>query len=362
MFGKRIGIKAKILIVMLLLTVITFGLAAILTLGNINALGNFTLKSCGELGAKSLADSRAALLEHSREELLSLVAGQAMIANVQLKRLEDELNMLVNLSGRYLLGGESSLTGSNEQRFLSVKKPDPLLSKSRIIVYSKDSGEQYRSNMERIGRLHPLLKFIYGNQRSLDMIYVYTSDGYYISYPWTKPRKCFLPFKREWYKEAVKASGRVVWVGPYISSNANKIIMTCAKAIKNFQGEIIAVCGLDITVKEITHGFIGMKLVHAGRAFLIDKEGNILARHKMKGKGMQWYEDFKKENLFKSKDKCLRKIAAKMVAGKEGVEKICVRGKPEMHVAFAPVSITGWSIGVAVDSAVLTASVRKLKR
>lgn len=361
MFSKKIGIKTKILTVMLLLTVVTFGLAALLTLGNITALGGFTLKSCDNLGEKVLDDSKVVLLKHSQEELLSLVVGQAMIANVQLDQLEDEMAMLSNLSGRYLLGKKSLLAGNNEQRFLSFKKPDPLLSKSRIAVYSKDTGEKYKRNLGRIGRLHPLLKFIYTNRHSMDMVYLCTVDGYYITYPWIKLRKSFSPFKREWYKKAIEASGKAVWVGPYISANHNKIIMTCAKAIKNFQGKIIAVCGLDVTVKEITDNFIAMKLVHSGRVFLLDKEGNVLARRNMETKGMQWYENFKKDNLLTGKSKCLRKIAAKMLAGEEGVEKINVPGEPELYVAYAPVSITGWSVGVAVQSEILTASVHKVE-
>jgi phosphoserine phosphatase RsbU/P len=361
MFNRKIGIKAKILIVMLFLTVITFGLAALLTLKNVTELGNFTLKSCDNLGEKALDDSKNALLKHSREELLSLVIGQAMIANIQLDHLETEMAMLSNLSSRYLLGEKSLVAGNNEQRFLTVKKPDPLLSKSRILVYSKETGVKYQRNLARVGRLHPLLKFIYSNQPSLDIVCVCTSDGYYISYPWTKNRTNYSPFKREWYKKAIEASGKAVWVGPYISANRSKIILTCAKAIKNFQGKIIAVCGLDVTVKEITSNFIGMKLAHSVRAFLIDKEGNVLARRNMKTRGMQWYQDFKKENLLKSKSKSLRKIAAKMIAGKEGVEKINVPGEPELYMAYAPVSITGWSIGVAVESKVLTASVHKVE-
>ena len=198
-------------------------------------------------------------------------------------------------------------------------------------------------------------------KRSLDMVYVCTSDGYYITYPWTKFRKNYSPFKREWNKKAIEASGKAVWIGPYVSANENKIILTCAKAIKNFQGEIIAVCGLDVTVKEIKNNFIDMKLVHSSRAFLLDKEGNVLARRNMGTKGMQWYENFKKDNLLKGKNKYLRKIAEKMVAGKEGVEKISMPGEPELYVAYAPVSTTVWSIGVVVQSEVLTASVHKVE-
>ena len=366
MSGKKRSIKVKILIVMLFLTVITFGLAAVLALGNINSLGHFTLKSCNKLGNDALGDSETALLKHAREELLSLAIGQAKIANIQLDRIEDELNMLTNLSERYLLTKEKLLCGDEEQRFLTIEEPKQG-NKSRIAVFSKDSGDKYKRNLVRVSQVHPLLKFIYGNQHNLDMVYLCTSNGYYISYPWTELKKNYSPFKREWYKEAVKASGKIVWVGPYVSANHNRIIMTCAKAVKNFKGEIIAVCGLDITVKEITNSFIDMKRVHEGQAFLVDKDGNVLARQKMKGSGMQWHEDLKKENLFKSKDKHLREIVAKMVAGEKGVRMICgwkqdtcLPGGPGVYVAYAPVAITDWSIGVSVEADVLTAPAKKV--
>lgn len=361
MFNRKIGIKAKILIVMLLLTVVTFGSAALLTLSNISILGNFTLDSCDKLGEKALQTSKETLLKHSRKELLSLAIGQAMITNVQLDRIEDEVTMLANLSEHYLVEQNGKGNARDEQRFLTKKKPVSPFSKSRIIVYSKDSGEKYARNLNQVGQIHPLLKFIHSNRHNLDLIYLYTANGYYITYPWTKPKKNYSPSQREWYKKATEASGKVVWVGPYISANGNKIILSCAKAIKNFEGKIIAACGLDITVKEITDNFIGMKLIHTKNAFLLDREGNVLARRNMKTKGMQWYEDFRKDNLLKSKNKLFRKLAAKMVAGEEGVEKISISGEPELYVAYAPVSITGWSIGVSVQSDVLTASTRKVE-
>ena len=359
MAKRKMGIKAKILIIMLLLTGVSFALAAVLTLGNINNLGAFTLESCDNLGDEVLRDSQKALLDHTHEELLSLVVGQAMIANVQLDRLEDEIAMVANLSGRYLLGEKSPVAGNNEKRFLSIEKPKSIFDQSRLVIYSKEKGEVLDNKLASIGRLHPLMKFIYGNQRNLDMLYICTTDGYYVVYPWTKIRKEFYPFNREWYKEAIKANGKNVWVGPYISANDNKIIMTCAKAVKNFKGKIIAVCGLDVTVKEITHGFISSKLLPQGRAFLIDNKGNVLARRAMQSKGMKWYQNLKKENLFESKSKCMRKIAEKMVAGEEGFQRLNIPGEPQLYVAYAPVPIAQWSIGVAVEANVITASVRK---
>lgn len=343
---------------MLFLAVICFGAAAILTLENIKKLGGFTLNSCNELGDRTFDDSRAALLTHANEELLSLVTGQAMIANVQFERIEDEMAMIGSLAGRYLAEDPASM--NDERRFLSEKQPDPPHSRSRIVSYSKDTGEEYQRKLSLLGQLHPLLKFIYGNHADLDMVYVCTADGYYVSYPWTKPRTGFSPYKREWYRDAVKADGGQVWAGPYVSAHESKIILTCARAVKNTKGKVIAVCGVDITVKEITSSFIGMQLISSGNAFLVDKEGNILARRNMKDTGMVWRDHYKKENLLKSPNSGLRKLAEKMIAGEEGVTKVNdVAGEAELYIAYAPVPITGWSVGVAVKADVLAASVYK---
>lgn len=356
---KRIGIKAKILIIMLFLAVISFGAAAVLTLENIKKLGGFTLDSCNELGARTFDDSRAALLRHANEELQSLVTGQAMIANVQFERVEDEMAMLSNLTGRYLLEEKNS-AGNDEQRFLAADQPASLFSHSQITVYAQDTGKEYRRKLSLLGQLHPLLKFVYGNHTDLDMIYICTADGYYVSYPWSKPQAGFSPFKREWYGEAVKADGGQVWVGPYVSVHGDKVVLTCAKAVKNAQGKVIAVCGVDITVREIIRSFIGMRMIHSGQAFLVDKAGNILARRDMKDEGMVWYEHYQKENLLKSANSGLRKLGEKMIAGEEGVTKVSdVAGEAELYIAYAPVPITGWSVGVAVKADVLAASVYK---
>ena len=345
---------------MLFLAVISFGAAAVLTLENIKKLGGFTLYSCNVLGDRTFDDSKGALLKHANEELLSLVTGQAMIANVQFERIEDEMAMLATLSGRYLQEESNSVSRDDAQRFLAAAKPASPYSRSRIMVYTKDAGEEYRRNLALVGRLHPLLKFIYGNHADLDMAYVCASNGYYVSYPWSEPQQDFSPFDRDWYREAVNANGVQVWVGPYISAHKDKIILTCARAVKNTKGEVIAVCGVDITVREITRSFIGMRILQSGSAFLVDKEGNVLARRNMKEEGMVWHDSYKKENLLESPNPNLRKLAGKMIAGEEGVTVVNNEdGEAELYIAYAPVSVTGWSVGVAVKAEVLAASVFK---
>ena len=365
MFKLKTGIKAKILIVMLVLTVISVGLAAVLTLSNIRLLGNYTLDACDELGDNTLKSTQETFVEHACEQLLSLVIAQAMIANVQLDRIEDEMAMIANLSGKYLLGGENPITGGDEDRFLCFKKPFRPLERSRIIVYNQDKINnplKYKRQLVGLGRSHPLMKFIYGNQRSVDLVFLCTNDGYYMTYPWTTPRKGYSPYDRKWYNKAIAANGKNVWVGPYISANGNKIIMTCAKAIKNFKGDIFAISGLDLTVKTITQDFVSSQLVAQGRSFLIDGNGNVLARKNMKAKGMKWYDDFRKENLLKSESMAMRHVAAKMVAGKQGVEKVSMAGEPELYVAYAPIPITKWSIGIAVNAELVTDSASKVEK
>ncbi|MDD5728595.1 MAG: SpoIIE family protein phosphatase [Victivallales bacterium] len=360
MFKLITGIKAKILFVMLLLTVISFGLTAILTLSNIRHLGNYTLDACDNLSGDVLLNTKKVFTERTSEELLSLVVGQAMIANVQLDRLEDEIAMIANMAGKYLLGEKNPIINGNEARFLSFEKPSSPFARARIVVFNQQRGKEYERKLNLLGRTYPLMKFIYRNQRNLDMMFLCTVDGYYVAYPWMKMKAGFSPFVRKWYKDALAADGRVVWVGPYISAADNKIVLTCAKALKDFNGKIFAVFGQDLTVLTLTKEFISSRLVAHGRALLIDKKGNVLARRDMNSKGMQWYEDLEKENLFAYRSPGFRKVAAKMTAGEEGIEKIVQDGN-ELYVAYAPIPITGWSICVSAREEVITESARRVE-
>ena len=80
----------------------------------------------------------------------------------------------------------------------------------------------------------------------------------------------------------------------------------------------------------------------SGYAFIIDKEGNIIA-----------HKDFSKvfygSNLLSTANDNLVKIASQMVAGVSG-KGIFIEDQQQWNIAYAPIKKTGWSIGIVVSS------------
>jgi sigma-B regulation protein RsbU (phosphoserine phosphatase) len=354
----RFSIKYKILLIMLILSGIAFGAISWLTFRNMKNLGLYTLDSCNELGKSALRDSRSALIKHSREELLSLVTEQATISNVQLKRISEELSVLANLASRYLVGEKGTLSNLDCKKFISYTQPVDNRQFSCASAFNRHSNTEKTKRLEELSILHPIFKFIYGNHENVEQVYLCTSDGYFLGYPWYRFPKGYNPKLREWYLKASKTKD-AVWVGPYISSADNRLVLTCSQAIRDSKNKLMGICAIDLTVKNISRNFIGNQLDPSAMAFLLDQKGYIVAHRGMTSGGLTWSQDFKKENLLRSDNAVLRKAAKGMIAGMHGVEKIKFPNTPEFYMAYAPIPATKWSVGVLVASKFMTESAHK---
>ncbi|MCP3965002.1 MAG: SpoIIE family protein phosphatase [Lentisphaerae bacterium] len=354
----RLSIKFKIIIIMAALCSIAFLAAAMLTFVNLKRLGIYTTESYERLGDSALGESRDALVTHSLEEIKSLASGQSMIINVQLKRIADELAVVANLSGRYLCGEMRPI--ESIEHFIADKKPDDIYKYSIIEkMGALQKASEFTTQTQRLAMMHPLLKFIFGNHKNLDQIYVGTTDGCTVSYPWRKTPPGYNPLSRDWYTGAIEGKGKVVWVGPYVSASFNQLVITCTKAIKNSRGKIIAVAALDMDVKSLTDEFLKRQLSKHSTAFIIDRQGSILARKGMKSQGLSWQQDYKKENLFHTELKALKAVAKKMIKGESGAEKIDLPGEPDLYISYSPIPITQWSFAVVIKASVLMEAAKK---
>jgi methyl-accepting chemotaxis protein len=61
----------------------------------------------------------------------------------------------------------------------------------------------------------------------------------------------FDPRQREWYMSAEEADGEVIWTEPYMDTGTGKSTITLAKAMKDENGTIIGVVGLDFDMQKL---------------------------------------------------------------------------------------------------------------
>jgi len=89
------------------------------------------------------------------------------------------------------------------------------------------------------------------------------------------------PTSRGWYKDAINNKGKVIATNPYQDAITKKYVMTFAKTVKDNQGKIVGVVGLDIDLELISNMVAGVKLGNSGFSAVLDSTGTIIA-HKDK--------------------------------------------------------------------------------
>ena len=152
------------------------------------------------------------------------------------------------------------------------------------------------------------------------------------------------PTGRPWYVAAIAAQEAIA-TPPYIDSSTKLPIITFAKALR-VNGSVVAVAGGDVMLKRVVEEIISTKLPGEGYAFLIAKDGLVIA-HPAKDSGLK-----KISEVLPGFD-----LAA---AGSDGkIRQLAIGGETVMTALF-PVGKTGWLLGVIVPEAKATEPISRM--
>ena len=152
----------------------------------------------------------------------------------------------------------------------------------------------------------------------------------------TSGRKLFLGDKENFIKAL---NGEKSISSVFVSQYEKEPIYFYTVPIKDtIHEEIMGVLFATSDAWKLSEMISSISYAKSGYAFIIDKEGNIIA-HK------DFSQVFYGINLFND----LPQIAAEMVKGMSG-KGIFTDHKQQFNIAYAPIAITGWSIGIIVPS------------
>ncbi|MCX6268795.1 MAG: cache domain-containing protein [Bacteroidetes bacterium] len=155
-------------------------------------------------------------------------------------------------------------------------------------------------------------------------------------------------FTLDWY-EIPKELGKPVWSEPYFDQGGvNQLVSTYSVPLydrRNGQKKFIGILTIDLSLDWFQKKVSGIKVYETGFGFLISKNG-VIVSHPI--------TDFiMNETIFSIADERqssdLRQVGRKMIHGESGFGEIAYsnarNGKPSW-LAYAPVTLNGWSIGV----------------
>jgi methyl-accepting chemotaxis protein len=141
---------------------------------------------------------------------------------------------------------------------------------------------------------------------------------------------------RDYVKEGL--AGKVN-VGTVIKSKVTGLpVLTFGAPVRTKSGETVGVVGTAVNISFMTDKVSAVKLGKTGYGYAIDKSGVIIS-HPNKDLIL---------SLNVTQTEGMKDFATKMVAGKTDAESYVFKGVKKM-AGFAPVPLTGWSIGIAQD-------------
>jgi sigma-B regulation protein RsbU (phosphoserine phosphatase) len=167
---------------------------------------------------------------------------------------------------------------------------------------------------------------------------------------------------QNWYL-IPKELQRPVWSEPYFDEAGGDIVMTTFSAPILRSGDakpaFLGVVTADVSLDWLRRQVAKISLYNSGYAFLISRGGTYVSHPDNRL--------LMRESIFSLAEATaspeLRTIGRRMIQGEEGFSRLpdFILGKPAW-LAFAPMPVTGWSMGVIVPEDELFADLRKLGR
>jgi len=353
----KLKITAKILLILLSLSLVSLLIFTAIALNNMVSLREYSLQSTTALGDRTVEDSSTALKMQAEEELLMLAIDQAALSNAMFDKVSSEADVISNFVIQQW---------SNPQQvpvrhiYFQDERPDSIYAASVALLAPGVTVEEVSADLKLCANLDNIFIPILQNDYNLTQIYVGTESGIAQLYPWaTDIPASFDPREREWYKMAkqTRSSG---WTNVMIDAVSGKPMITFFRPIYNASRELIGVVGADVTIETINQKIINTQVGKNGYAFLVDSHGSVIAHPGMQIKNKKWDETLEMESLLQTKNPALFKMVGEMITGNSGVNRMMLEGE-EKYIAYAPITRTGWSIAVVMPVAEIVAPIEATK-
>ncbi|NYT02017.1 MAG: SpoIIE family protein phosphatase, partial [Methanosarcinales archaeon] len=186
--------------------------------------------------------------------------------------------------------------------------------------------------------------------------YIGTADGALITWPDGKeaspPSQNQDPRAQPWYRGA-QTDGKTVWVKGDPANEA-MLSITCATPAYR-ESRLYGVVAMEISLSSIYADLSGLS--QRGYPFILNQQGQIVMFPKVKRGDAPWDTIFLKGSFNDANSTELEALARRMIKGMSGSSLVTLQGK-EWYIAYAPITSTGWSLGVAfpLDQMLLPAS------
>ncbi|MCT4606273.1 MAG: methyl-accepting chemotaxis protein [Marinisporobacter sp.] len=234
---------------------------------------------------------------------------------------------------------------------LSLNKVD------KLVISADDKIYQWKSQMELLSSvgvvknldIEGLNAFVASNQKNFsdyEAVIISGRDGKFLSTTGSGGDIS----GRSYFPKVM--AGQTVASEPVISKATGNPITVIAAPIKEDNGNIIGLIGGTVDLSHITSIVNAEKLGEKGYAYMINREGLLMAHPNN--------EFILKENYLNSADQEVVEMTKEMINGQKDVKHYEYNGDKKI-AAYEPLKSTGWSIAMTGHEEELTESVSKFR-
>jgi sigma-B regulation protein RsbU (phosphoserine phosphatase) len=351
------SIRTKILTVMLitsLIPLIGLGAASAVLL---TSMRENSISTNNELGETASEDASKALTNQIEADLTARAIAIADTVDAKLLQVENHTRIVAAYVSRlyadpqqyaerpynYLQPGEEGTTVPHIRTATGVNYDDIL------------------PEVSLLGNAADVLSEYLVTKINVTASYVGTESGFFLTVDTTSSgpnRTDYDPRTRSWYVGA-KQNEDLFWTDLFADASGRGVSISCAAPIYS-GGKLAAVAGTGATMDKISEIVKQAAIGEHGYAFLLNSRGEVVITPRSELM-LDENNNVIGENYLESEDARVRTLAKSMIEEESGVVGLTLDDE-DVIVAYAPLSRTGWSIGVVMPSGEVTAPITDMQK
>ncbi len=354
---RNLSVRGKITLGILITCLLALGLGAYTAVTNRTRISN-TLSSRLETSVSLLAE----------EQLINNLAFQTNVINHSFEDLADETSKLAeywsNLEGQKADLGIGQYWDASASLFQLPEGHygNPASDASSVFIPAKyELSEDILASLNVSAYLDFYAPEVLKANSSMLAIYGIDDRGITRYYPNIELATLLPPdfdaTRRPYYEISsplFNPERKARWSIPYVDATGGGLVVTVSAPVyfgETFSGVIAA----DVKLATITEQIGAMRIGQTGFAFMLDDAGRIIS---MPQSGYELFEiepdeivpeEYFKFSILGRGPEEIREFTNRMVSGGSGLTKIPVNDI-EMYLAYAPIEINGYSIGIIVPA------------
>jgi len=334
----RLRIKIiSVVIAICLFALLGMSIASYIT---IKKLSQYSARTNTALGDGATDSASGALLEQAHNFLMIIARQQTVNCNAMLDTFKFDVE---------LLEGVVTDIFNNPQYYSlgrTVIKPSETVkgvySGTYILPQTVPMTEQIRQELNLLSNLGLLLPTLTNNPDIIEF-YVGMKSGLFYNYtPLIYANPKYDPRTRHWYTQAVAHPNTVIYTEVYEDALGSGLVATVSKAVFDKRKNLLGVVALDIMLDNYKKLLLETRILKSGYAFIINNEGKYIFHPEMDA------QDFQPNIPQAPPGSETAEGYKRMMNGETGFFTVEENGR-QFFLAFSPISVTGWSVGVTVN-------------